>query len=1004
MRTSLVLSLSIFCVSLNSQTFTLVEGSFTWQEAKVDAEARGGRLAVLNTQEKIDAANTYLESLGTWPYLWIGLSTQTSDASWIWIDGSNLTASNWDHPAEPSMEYGNQGYAFIYANPFFKGPGLWDDAGGSQPYSYLLEILPNETASSAPIELNNVGKILVLLYGWIDNGDGTLTTTSGAIRGGYAKDPQPEPEPEPEPDSDSDGVPDSLEITEGTDPNDAGSYNSFSTGLVAYYSFENFNDLAGDSTFTPLNETSLVDGPWGKAFRIVGNNTNNATGGYGQIDLPSDFPATGVTYSFWIYEESYPGGWHGEHFIDRSSDGLGHQWMRNADDSQYGQPGVMPNYAITGNGNEVIIPTNDGIDYQNTNSDFRLIRKGWRHYTVVADPSGTKYYVDGDLKLASALSYSQTGPLRLGYHEYSTSTATRITARYDNLRIYNRLLSSDEASAVYYSEAPELQIIEGNFTWQEAKADAEARGGRLAVLNTQQKIDATNNYLSSLDTWPEFYIGLTDQDNEGDWRWIDGTTLSASNWTQGEPSNSANITGEEDFAVVVSSSDSSNAGKWGDNTAYYFRDYIYVNTTSVGGYLLEIASDTDGDGLLDSVETNTGTFVSATDTGTDPNNADTDGDGISDGDEVSASVYELVSGSYSWEQARLDAVNRGGRLAVLSNENKLNQVMDLLVSEGDSLPVNRVWIGAQKVDGQWKWIDGTDWSLGFITPFLDPDGGQYYVELTTAENKQEGVTDWPGYAWPWDSQFGNFSTSYILEKVGSGTDPNNADSDGDGLSDGVETNTGTYVSATDTGTDPNNGDSDGDVLSDGVETNAGTFVSITNTGTDPHNADSDGDGLSDGDEVYTYYTDPNDSDTDDDGLSDGDEHLEYGTNPNLADSDADGLSDNAEITTYSTNPNLADTSGDGLYDGAVVNAGFTPTVDYRPLFYAFIQDARLGNSFIERAGDQVRLQLQIERSDDLESWSSDNSDLIQVDLPMTGIYNFFRFSIPSAERENVDEQ
>jgi hypothetical protein len=45
--------------------------------------------------------------------------------------------------------------------------------------------------------------------------------------------------------------------------------------------------------------------------------------------------------------------------------------------------------------------------------------------------------------------------------------------------------------------------------------------------------------------------------------------------------------------------------------------------------------DTDGDGLSDSVETNTGDYVSPTDTGTNPNNADTDGDGVNDGDEVS---------------------------------------------------------------------------------------------------------------------------------------------------------------------------------------------------------------------------------------------------------------------------------------------------------------------------------------------------------------------------------
>lgn len=44
--------------------------------------------------------------------------------------------------------------------------------------------------------------------------------------------------------------------------------------------------------------------------------------------------------------------------------------------------------------------------------------------------------------------------------------------------------------------------------------------------------------------------------------------------------------------------------------------------------------DADGDGLCDSVETNTGIYVDSSDTGTDPNNSDSDGDGLEDGEEV----------------------------------------------------------------------------------------------------------------------------------------------------------------------------------------------------------------------------------------------------------------------------------------------------------------------------------------------------------------------------------
>ncbi len=83
-------------------------------------------------------------------------------------------------------------------------------------------------------------------------------------------------------------------------------------------------------------------------------------------------------------------------------------------------------------------------------------------------------------------------------------------------------------------------------------------------------------------------------------------------------------------------------------------------------------------------------------------------------------------------------------------------------------------------------------------------------------------------------------------------------------------------------------DTDDDGLSDAFET--GT------SGTDPTNADTDGDGRADGDEVGPgdVITDPNDPDTDDDGLVDGDE-IANGTDPNDPDTDGDGVVDGDEI-------------------------------------------------------------------------------------------------------------
>ncbi len=76
-------------------------------------------------------------------------------------------------------------------------------------------------------------------------------------------------------------------------------------------------------------------------------------------------------------------------------------------------------------------------------------------------------------------------------------------------------------------------------------------------------------------------------------------------------------------------------------------------------------------------------------------------------------------------------------------------------------------------------------------------------------------------------------------------------------------------------------DTDNDGIPDGFETDTGSFLDENHTGTDPQDPDSDDDGLDDGEEVLTHGTDPNKSDSDNDNFSDGEE-LAVGTNPSSA--------------------------------------------------------------------------------------------------------------------------
>jgi alpha-galactosidase len=194
--------------------------------------------------------------------------------------------------------------------------------------------------------------------------------------------------------------------------------------------------------------------------------------------------------------------------------------------------------------------------------------------------------------------------------------------------------------------------------------------------------------------------------------------------------------------------------------------------------------------------------------------------------------------------------------------------------------------------GTWYWrVDSY--------PDGDPNGtpvvGQEF-SFTIADTDGDGIPD------TWEQQYFGGPTAADagldsdtdglsnLDEYIRSTNPNVADTDGDGLLDGVETATGTWVSASNTGTLPLVADTDADGLFDGVETNTGTWAGPTNTGTSPVDPDWDKDGLKDGAETNTgiYVS-----------------RFNTGSNPYLFDTDNDGAGDWYEACATFTNPSSA---------------------------------------------------------------------------------------------------
>ncbi|KAI5628007.1 CD209 antigen-like protein D [Silurus asotus] len=108
----------------------------------------------------------------------------------------------------------------------------------------------------------------------------------------------------------------------------------------------------------------------------------------------------------------------------------------------------------------------------------------------------------------------------------------------DTLRIFD--------SSIYYFST-------GRKNWTESRVDCRERGVDLVIVDSLEEEEFLLKYLGRNQAW----LGLSDRDTEGEWKWVDGTPLTTAFWREGEPNNLNN----EDCAVIVGTA---NWKSWND--------------------------------------------------------------------------------------------------------------------------------------------------------------------------------------------------------------------------------------------------------------------------------------------------------------------------------------------------------------------------------------------------------------------------------------------------------
>ncbi|MEY3480689.1 MAG: hypothetical protein RIQ71_1464 [Verrucomicrobiota bacterium] len=352
---------------------------------------------------------------------------------------------------------------------------------------------------------------------------------------------------------------------------------------------------------------------------------------------------------------------------------------------------------------------------------------------------------------------------------------------------------------------------------------------------------------------------------------------------------------------------------------------VTVNNADADGDGIPDADDPDddNDGLLDTVETNTGIFVDASNTGSNPVNPDTDGDGMNDFNEVAAGRNP---NKYDYSVITVAGAFQGWSPTPTPTNAPVN-VMSNVSAGGTGFDYELLWRFSAVTTTPGKFTAGSwsvNWGASTNAGVANRGGGDIQFPVT-ASGIWKFAFNTDTLAYSFTRQAAPATYAAWAAQYGLAADSGATDDDGDGLVNSAE-----FAA----NTDPLNLDTDGDGLYDSEELSGdysavvpsatgafATVPSVLNKPLNPLTRDSDGDGLNDLWEL-SYGLDPTDNGTVVSYLNAT--GLSVTSNPNGATSNPDGdTADNLAEQTAGTSPLTAGTGFVSAYPKITVPGSFT---------------------------------------------------------------------------------
>ena len=169
---------------------------------------------------------------------------------------------------------------------------------------------------------------------------------------------------------------------------------------------------------------------------------------------------------------------------------------------------------------------------------------------------------------------------------YNSTRVKGFICEYENNRVID--LAKYQPMIIQNYNGKKYEVYDNNVDWQTARLICERKGGHLVVIDDTNENTFVAKLISSCDK-DEYWLGVSDYIDDGNWVTVLGEKVQFTNWTSGEPSNSSNV---EDYAVIKKNN------YWNDLKEY---SGLYRSVGFICEYEPDtiILGDADGNGEVD---------------------------------------------------------------------------------------------------------------------------------------------------------------------------------------------------------------------------------------------------------------------------------------------------------------------------------------------------------------------------------------------------------------------